>query len=68
MSDIMKIAADSLWEYKGKLYKVNAVLPNNLIQYEDCRWPAVRYTREPQTGFVFYRSTVEFYEKFRLVP
>lgn len=61
------IQPDSVWEYKGQLYRVNSVMERNLIQYNDEWHHTVRYTCEPQTGLVFYRSTQEWLEKFTLI-
>lgn len=63
MSDL--IPAESIWVYKGKHYKVNSVLTQNLIQYKDNWEPTVRYETHPSIGLVFYRSVTEFLEKFQ---
>ena len=62
-----KIADGSVWRYKDTDYRVNSVMPRNLIQYRDEWRPTVRYTREPPCGLVFYRSDTEFAEKFERI-
>lgn len=64
---VTMVEADSVWEYKGKHYRVNSVMQKNLIQYDDDWRPTVRYTLEPPDGLVFYRSDLEFMEKFNHV-
>lgn len=63
------ITFNSIWEYKGKKYQVNSLMPNNLIQDPATdQWEAtVRYTTFPQNGLVFYRSSTEWLRKFKPV-
>ena len=62
------IPPDSIWTYKGKVYRVNSVLEKNLSQYNDEWFPTVRYTTEPNNGLVFYRAVPEFLEMFMFIP
>jgi hypothetical protein len=61
------ITQDSIWSYNGVLYKVSSLMENNLSQDPlTGEWVStVRYTNNPQTRFVFYRSFTEWLRKFR---
>lgn len=65
MSQQEPIKADSLWEYKGAVYRVMFNLdPNTLIQYYDEWRPTVKYRNLEYNGNTYYCSDIEFLEKF----
>lgn len=60
------LKADSLWEYKGAVYRIMFnVDEHTLIQYEDEWYPTVKYRNLEYNGNTYYRSSKEFLEKFR---
>jgi len=64
---VERIIPGTVYRYKDKFYRVNSVMHNNLIQFEDEWCATVRYTEEPQTHLVFYRALPEFLLKFERV-
>lgn len=60
------LKADSLWEYKGVVYRIMFnVDPHTLIQFEDEWYPCVKYRNLEYNGNTYYRSSKEFLEKFK---
>lgn len=64
--DEFNIKADSLWIYKGEIYRVMFNIDINcLIQYQDEWYPTVKYRNQEFNGNTYYRSSKEFLEKFK---
>lgn len=61
------LTPDTVWRYKDGSYRITAVHPQRLIQFEGEWRPTVEYVNEPSTDLVFYRSDKEFLEKFERV-